>query len=424
MIDFACQCGQRFSMPEDRAGTEFQCPKCRRLVDVPTLSEITGIRPDGTYIMDSNDTDPAVAHQRFTDFVQAFGRETHTEDGFEKDLRLNDSQLENVGVPAVDGSGKARVAPPKYDPITGELLRPIELAPVPVQTVRPLPQVYQDAGRTLNYASQGSNTSIAKWSSVWLELFSAPNMMVMFFPFVCHLFMQLCFMIIGFLFPAGALFLAALALLAHYGAIPTSIGTDDKDELPRPLGSLNWHEDLWGPFCNLTASLLLCYAPAHFALRRLGLTPEGVFIGGSIFACGTLLFPAVLLTMTTGGTMLNLRPDRVLGVIRVAGLYYIVLVAEWVAAAAIYVTSILALHGVTYMVLFTPKFKVVWWVPVLIGLMIGIYLTHLFLWHLGLLYRAKGAQFPWVLQQHVRAIPDSSTTKRMVRKKRDYLGKA
>src|SRR5947209_12414663 len=76
MIDFACQCGQTFSMPQEKAGSEFQCPNCHRLVDVPTLNEMAGIKPDGTYRLDAEmGVVPAAAPDQMDRVVEAFGRD-------------------------------------------------------------------------------------------------------------------------------------------------------------------------------------------------------------------------------------------------------------------------------------------------------------------------------------------------------------
>lgn len=427
MIDFACTCGHAFHLPDDQAGTEFQCPQCHRLVDVPTLNDLRGIQADGTYALEEAKVDPDVQSERFDRMVAAFDRGKYDEFGDEKDWRQTNDDLENVGAPlGVDGAGRERLPPPKYDPVTGELLRPIELAPVPVRPVKPLPEVYQQTGPMLSYAVAVGTARTLGWKSVWIELFTAPNMMVMLFPLACHLFIEACLMIIGFIFPLGGLMMAVFAIMAHYGAVPVEIGTEDKDDLPRPLGSLSWADDLWNPFCNLFFSLVICYGPALIPLERLRVTPEGVFISGCLVAGGTLLFPAVFLTMCTGGTILNLRPDRVLGVVRVAGGYYIGLAAEWIAVIVVYLGSAVMLHLVASNSIGVYGPRKFWVLGLLLTLCAGIYLVHLFLWHLGLLYRGKSAVFPWVLQHHTRSGPraerrltdeDRATRRAKVRRK-------
>src|SRR3977135_1850349 len=48
MIEFPCRCGRyTFSVRLARAADPVQCPECRRLVDVPLLSELASIETDG-----------------------------------------------------------------------------------------------------------------------------------------------------------------------------------------------------------------------------------------------------------------------------------------------------------------------------------------------------------------------------------------
>src|SRR5437764_718602 len=96
MLNLPCQCGHRFSEPEDTAGRSIQCPKCHRLVDVPTLGDLPGILPDGTYSMDA----PAARDpQKLASMLRAFNRDTHDEGGSEKDLRPTLDDVLRAGVP-------------------------------------------------------------------------------------------------------------------------------------------------------------------------------------------------------------------------------------------------------------------------------------------------------------------------------------
>ena len=53
MIRFACTCHTILEVSDEFAGTSLQCPKCKRLLDVPTLSELKGIDEEGTYKLDA-----------------------------------------------------------------------------------------------------------------------------------------------------------------------------------------------------------------------------------------------------------------------------------------------------------------------------------------------------------------------------------
>src|SRR5207244_2652601 len=107
------------------------------------------------------------------------------------------------------------------------------------------------------------------------------------------------------------------------------------DELPTPLRHLSWHEDTWGPFWNFVMALVACYGPALLLLMSYGANslpkPVVLSLGGVMAIIGTTLFPAALLTTTTSGTLLNLRPDRVVGVTVVCGAEYLLVLITGLA---------------------------------------------------------------------------------------------
>jgi hypothetical protein len=129
-----------------------------------------------------------------------------------------------------------------------------------------------------------------------------------------------------------------------------------------------------------------------------------MWLAGGII--GTILTPAVLLTTNTSGSTLNLRPDRVLKVIRICGAHYIGVTLLWAVAWPIYaigwVGFCFALLRAFIGVNSRSRGILVDWMVVLPALLVGIYLMHYFCWYLGLLYRAHHAEFPWVFQRHIR----------------------
>jgi hypothetical protein len=193
------------------------------------------------------------------------------------------------------------------------------------------------------------------------------------------------------------------AVLAHFANIVDEIGPENRDELPRPLRNLGWMEDLAGPLWRFGLSLGICYAPAAVILGR----AQGTITVSAILAAaiGSMLFPAILLTTTTSGSILNLRPDRLARVMRACGGAYLFLVCTWVAAAAVYVagfiaTSLLWLRIVRVMLPLTIP-PTLFSAPVAYGLLVmGIVLMHGFCWHLGLQYRFHHHDFGWVFQFH------------------------
>src|SRR5665213_1420675 len=55
MIRFPCTCGHMFRTADDTAGASVQCPRCKRLNDIPYLSDLKSIAADGTYTLGSSD---------------------------------------------------------------------------------------------------------------------------------------------------------------------------------------------------------------------------------------------------------------------------------------------------------------------------------------------------------------------------------
>jgi hypothetical protein len=399
MIDFPCQCGHRFSVPQDTAGTSLQCPKCHRLVDVPTLGDLPGILPDGTYSMDA----PAVRDPKMlANMLRAFNRDTHDEFGREKDLRLNEEDLLNLGVPPAGiEPTPAAAGAPKYDPETGELLRPVKIAPTPAIVVG----AHGPPRAVIPYASAGTTNRIGPMQ-VFIELFAPANAMVMSFIFAFHLLLQGLVIIVSVLFPVVGIIGLIMAILAHYGCIVEDVGTEDRDDLPRPLRNLSFVDDLWKPFCFVVGAFLLSYLPAIIASIKLPMeTRPELFIVGALSMLGSTLFPAVFLTLQTSGAIANLRPDRVLGMIRAAGAgRYALIVVLWIIAINVYIAGVYGFDVATTIGLLVWKGKTskVYWAISIALLMLGVYLMHAFAWQLGLLYRQKHAYFPWVLQHHVR----------------------
>jgi hypothetical protein len=395
MIDFPCQCGFRFSVPQDTAGTSLQCPKCHRLVDVPMLGDLPSIKADGTYEMDAP---PPPNPQRLAETFRAFNRNSRNFDGTEKDLRPNINDVLRTGdhPPAANAPARPRAAP-KYDPVTGQLIREIEIigpAPVPAASI-------PYAKPALGYATMGMQPRIGP-ARVFLELFTPPNAMVMAFIFLFHIALHVLELIALLMFPIIAAIILIFALIAHYGCVIDEIGREEKDELPRPLRQVNFADDFWWPFCNAVAAFILCYAPPFIAPRFVHDPWMARFTLVSFFVLGTILFPAVWLTLQTSGSIMNLRADRLLGTIRLCGPRYVFLVILWLVAAIVYALGVEGLSISTFVAMLQMSGRVskFVWAITLFLLMLGIYLMHAFCWQLGLIYRAKHTYFPWVMQRH------------------------
>ena len=397
MIDFPCHCGYRFSVPEELAGGSLQCPDCHWLNEIPTLGDLASILPDGTYVMDRPEVSPP---ESLAGKFRAFSRSTHDDFGNPIDLRPTMRDIRRVGVTDPPPLEHPLEVSPKYDPETGELIRPLHI------TVREGdgPGGIPVAKASLSYATPGLIDRVYP-ARVYLELFRPANTIVMSFIFLFHLMIQAIMIVISVILPIAGLAFLVVAVIGHYGCVVEEVGREERDELPRPLRDLNLGEDIWFPFCNVMAALMLCYLPALSVM--IWLPPESrhrLFFAGSMLLLGTILVPAVLLTLLTGGTFYNLRPDRVVGIIVNAGASYILLVLGWVIAIATYSAGIIGVY-VCVMVGWIIKTAVIpkpYWIGSFIALAGGIYLMHAFCWQLGLLYRGRHTQFPWVYQHHIR----------------------
>ena len=414
MIRFACLCKHRFEVDEESAGGTIQCPQCGRLNDVPTLDDLPHLNDDGTYRVDVErpEDDPA----RLAQLALYYSKSTLDADGEEIDLRVTPDDIRAAGadpdaegIPLKDDVSVARrrVAP-KYDPETGELIRPLELKPDP--DAAPVdPASIPVAKAAINYA-RGETAKRVTPMRVLLELLMPVNVAVMLFVFVVHIFLQMALIVVlsGLIFMFAAPLLGAMVLISHYGNVIDEIGPQDHDELPRPLRSVSLRDDLWDPFVNVAASFMLCFLPVGVVAARTDFLPlpARVALVGLLLLVAVVALPAVLLANTTSGTFYNLRPDRLLGVMRVCGPAYAVAVIAGALMIATYAGGMIAADLALVAALGADTMlQIPRWAHWAIGyplLTVGIYLAHFFAWYLGLLYRAHHASFPWILQRHVR----------------------
>lgn len=408
MIRFPCACQHHhFEVDEEFAGRQLQCPKCGRLNDVPTLSDLASISDDGTYKMDATIDRHEAAEDRLAQLQRAFARTRVDEWGREIDLRptMDDVLAANAVIPGPDSGEPFRPGAPKYDPVTGELVREMELRSDPRLTQPGVPV----ARRTISYAGHepGEPVSIG---GIFMGLFTLPNVIVMMFTFITHIFIQLMAVsaLIGMLIVVPIAFVIVMCMIAHYANVVDETGPEGRDELPRPLRQMSWHDDLWGSFVNFSTAVVACYGPwiAIAVWYPLPLAAQGMLLGTGLVV-GTVAFPAGLLTSTTSGTWMNLRPDRLLGVIKAIGPVYIFAVLLWIVAAATYVAGFIATN-MTIISFLGGSFSGAWaviahWAVSYPLLLVGIYLMHAFCWLMGIQYRKHHDAFPWVLQRYTKA---------------------
>lgn len=393
MIKFACRCSHTFIVEDDQAGASMQCPQCGLLVDVPTLSDLPNLSSDGTYNL--SELESAAESDRLPKLYRSFTRDhVDATTGEEIDLRLTPEEItSSKRIDPMQIKDQSTNSHPKYDPVTGELVRPIEVA----DDHAPNPANIPMAKSAIDYSTRYTQSITGFWQ-IALDLLSPINVAVMFFTSIFYLVGQFAFATV-FLFALN-IPLAAL-LLAHYGNVIEDTGPDLRDELPRPLRYFSWSEDIWRPFFRMFSSLVLCYAPTVFAVTN-GLP---FFFAGILALAGSIVLPAVMLTANTSGSLFNLRPDRIFNCIGIMGQRYFLAVGLWIAAVALHLWTWIGLLFLTEAIKHGAATGIIAKLnhPAVVYSMIAfaIYLMHLYCWYLGILYRRYQHAFPWVFQRHI-----------------------
>jgi hypothetical protein len=429
MIRFVCTCGHRFEVDDEMAGSSIQCPACGLLTDVPTVSDLASFTDEGTYRLDADR--PVVDDpDRLADLGIIYSKHKVDEHGNEIDLRtlpggrpkapsFYDDE-EETGELELKPVEPVEVQRPKYDPETGELIRPLDVKKDPERDVHPssIPM----AKAAITYAAGDLQKTISP-GSIALELFQPMNLVVMFFIFCVHMFSGMMFvvMIAALFFLVPPFIILQALILSHYGNVIDDTGRNQTDDLPRPLRDLSWYDDIWSSFVAMFGGIMITFVvPALAVGGLLAFMPFGAPIALLVGALiGTAIGPAVLLTTNTSGSTLNLRPDRLLQVIHACGGHYFAAVALWALAWPVYLIGWWGFFAAMARS-FGHEIVLVWiirgltgielddlgifgeWVVVFPALVIGLYLMHYFCWLIGLLYKAHHAEFPWVLQRHVR----------------------
>jgi len=305
-------------------------------------------------------------------------------------------------------------SPPKYDPITGELVLPMPIRPDQALDT-PVSQI-PVAVPVLGYASGRTQSGMEDVvRNPFVALFSPPNLFVMFVIFVMHpAGTMLTIAAIGMMGMIGMKLLAVLmfvVIVAHYGMVLEEMAIEARNDLPRPLRDLQLYEDVFLPFCHVVVAMVVCYWPLIVLLAVGGPAYPLVLADLALLLLGSFFFPAVLLTAVTSGTLLNLWPPRVLAVISCIGLRYLLHVVFFMAAALVYLLGVAGTCvGLAFWLLVGGQLPI--YLRGFVGypmLALGIYLMHAFCWIMGWVYQRHHVEFPWVLQRHVRSQDDEVT---------------
>jgi hypothetical protein len=392
-IRFSCICDHRFDLPVEQAGSQLQCPKCMRLVDVPQLNELGAFEEDGTLRMgDSHENESALRSK-----VRAFA---HRED-----LRADLDTFLNIGTPITD----PKPTKPRYDPITGDLVRLIEVqadaAPPPQEVPLARPVISYGTG-----ATEPVSLDLKWWQMPW-RLLQGHSLMAMSFVFAAHVLVALFLILpIANFFVIPAVAVLAAVTIAHFGNVIDHIGPQNHDDVPVMLRGVSFSEDIWQPFAGFLLATLLCFGPAlaiHIFVHDSWLKANPWAVATAL-GVGIFIFPAAFMTATASGAVENLWPPRVLRVILAAPIRYVLaLVAFLVGIVAYYYFLTTLLITSTAGLIFGglgPSLNTVMINTAMqtAAALIATYALHLSTAWLAIIYRTHHAQFHWVLQSHTK----------------------
>ena len=185
MIKFACHCNHVFELPEEMAGRQVQCPNCQRLVDVPTHNELAELSDDGTFRLDAPVAAPS---GHFEEMRRVFAKEKVDENGMPIDLRQTREELAAAGTEAEIFEFDEHPTAPKYDPETGELIRPLDIVEDPA--IARNPSQCPMAPERLELRRARSLQESFEYSPL-ARMVTPINLAAMFFVLLFHLFFLL-----------------------------------------------------------------------------------------------------------------------------------------------------------------------------------------------------------------------------------------
>lgn len=398
MIEFKCHCSQPISVDDEQAGGLIQCPRCGRLNDVPTLSDLRNLDADGGFKI--SELEIVEEPQRLQRVTEAFTRSRYDESGEEIDLRPTIDDVDRAGIDEIPLATDEHdlIGTPKYDPITGELVEPIKIKTEPKDYIGDIPM----ATPVLGYAGRVETPAFTPLS-IGVTMFAPQNLFVVFIILWIHCFLNASIVPVmaGLFFFFFVPLIVAMLLAGHYGRVIQETGPGEQDELPRPFGSLSLRDDVWDPFCFTAIALAFSYGPYFVVLKTIEPEPARLIAILIALAWGVVTFPAAFLTAMTSGTIYNMRPDRVISVILKSGSAYFIPMFLMIIAPVIYTFGIGALLNSMFGRRGTVSSPGLFAGAGFFALFAGIFLLHWACWALGLIYRAKNASYPWIFQRHI-----------------------
>jgi hypothetical protein len=413
MPQFPCHaCGHPFDLTDDESGSDVQCPTCGVLVSVPYASDLAGLNPDGTLrpVEPQADTTPPEVRaerlrQAYRNALSAPGKA----DAIDIDNRTLPEEIAIAPLPPPPPPA------PRYDPETGELIRPIGLVPLRQPPVAARAESSANPAlpaAAIAYANRSTPVADELPYGPWLQVLLQPaNIGVISTIFVAAVIGAvmhgLILAIIAVWVESGGVYVAPWLFnvlfwltLAHYGNVVEDAAEGDQDDLPRPLRELAPFGDVLIPLLRVLLAFGIAYTPAVL----LSTSPGSPADAASMFVAlvyGGAIFPAVLLATAAGGSFANLRPDRLLSAIRHGGRTYLRLAAVAIVLVPGYLHLIPGIdllgtlhHPLTPAVANVP---LAWNypVPALALSVVAVYAAHAFCHELGLLFRNHRARLGW-----------------------------
>jgi hypothetical protein len=377
------------------------------------MQELGELSEDGAFRVGA--PPPGRSPEQLLEMRRAFSRRKVDDNGAEIDLRRDANQVAAAGTYEPIDDFENFPTAPRYDPETGELLRPLALRPD--EGAAPHPSQIPLAQSHLNYAPPELNPSLSLFRPL-RQLLTPVNLAAMFFVLLGHVF--LIFATLSIYLVILALLGCGAALIGHYANVVEEVGIEERDELPRFLRQFSLADDIWHPFLRVLLAWTVCFALGWLAalvVAILRCPAQEVYATWIVLeSVGLVLFPAVALITITSGSLANLRPDRILGTIAQIGPRYAFLVVLYPVAFGIYICGVGSTlsHAMSVYafirspVALAPSPPEAWFYS-LAGayemLIIGIFLMHYFAWLLGLAYRVGHGKFPWVYQRRQRVLP-------------------
>lgn len=420
MIEFPCHCGYQFKVMDEMAGGLLQCSRCGKLNDVPTLSDLASLEGDGTFKMDE---DPKGSQKsQISDLIRTYAHGSYDDDGNEIDLRNDAVQMSKAGASEIapEFRNRGRHNQPKYDPETGELVVPLEVASDLEPPMMAIPvgagggvasQPSGPAGaKVLGYARPNPSDASNQNLPIGLVVIFRPiNLLVVGIVLILH-FLVLAVAIWCALNPLriivfGPFVLGVLLLIpAHYACVIQDTGIDANDELPRPLRNVEFWDDLFYPGSQMLVAYFCSFSPAIAVLVSTSI-PDGprFVLAGVLALVGSVVLPSIILTASTSGSYVNLRPDRLMSVIWKCGPRYWLAVVFWVLATVMYIVTALGALGPLVGVLVGMPLGAAGLaaLAVIACATIATFLGHLGSMELGFLYRRYHPSLPWAFQRHI-----------------------